>query len=610
MSNIKWWKLSPDQFESLCHDLLAFKYPSIKCFGRPGPDAGIDALSEDGKTVFQCKFHQEDQRKCLFSDPKDEAKKIKRYKNRNDTKAELWKNVEKWVLMTNLKLNPQGDFSKWEKEIKPLFQDMGIEAELWSGEKLSSLLVKYPNVRRTYFEGQLTSLISVSKAKEELSKETTIEGLFPPFVGRNNEIQQVKDFLQSKDKQLLSIEGPGGIGKTRFLLEIGQYAISHLKKKDVYWANTHTLELDESDSQWWKSIASRPGLLLIDEPSKMSFLQILIEQLCSNEGPLKNWKILITSRPKTQISSFLVQNSKPFIGSIELKPLKQNDSLQIINFLFNNINIDLSTMPIRYKEKISQWLAKASGGYPIWLTIGAKIVKDEKNTNALLKLPTDHSSLIQKYISQILQDVPNKLGHQKQFSDVLTWLALFQEVRIEEDNDIIALMTQKSGYRSSQDVQDVITDLHHKGLLRKLGRIYRINPDVIKDHILLEKLIHQNKPSDIAYEVIDLILEGDKNKASLSFSSQKKLIKTLSHTELLSKLSKNPIFLLSKILKDIRSLAKSNEAKDQMSAIFLMEMIAETRPKDIADLSSIIRKNKSNPSEIQAPFWGSNDYRS
>ena len=62
---------------------------------------------------------------------------------------------------------------------------------------------------RTYFENQLTSLISVSKAKEELSKETTIKKL-PPFLGRDNEFQQVKDFLQSKDKQLLSIEGTRG----------------------------------------------------------------------------------------------------------------------------------------------------------------------------------------------------------------------------------------------------------------------------------------------------------------------------------------------------------------------------------------------------------------
>ena len=597
MSNIKWWELSPDKFESLCHDLLAFKYPSINCFGRQGPDAGIDALSKDGKTVFQCKFHQKHQRTYLFSDPKNEAKKIKRYKNRDDAKAKLWKKVKKWVLMTNLELNPQVDLNKWEKKVEPLFQDMGIEAELWGGEKLSSLLVEYPNVRRAYFEDQLPSLISVSKAKEELSKETAT----PPFVGRENEMQQVKSFLQSKDKRLLSIEGPGGIGKTRFLLETGQYAISHLKKKDVYWANTHTLEL--VDSQWWKSIPSRPGLLLIDEPSKISFLQVLIEQFCSNEGPLKNWKILITSRPETQIPLFLAQNSKPFIGSIELKSLKQkNGSLPIINFLFKDIDINVSTMPIQHKEKIIQWLAQASSGYPIWLVIGAKIIKDEKDTNALLKLPTDRLSLIEKYISQILQDVPSTLGDPKQFSDVLTWLALFQEIRIEEDQDIIALITQKSGYRSNQDVQNVIKDFHRKRFLKKLGRIYRINPDVMKDHILLKKLIHQDRPSDIAYEIIDLILEGD--KGSLSASNQKKLIRTLSYTELLSKLSKKPISLLSKILNEIRILVKSNEAKDQMSAIFLMEIIAETRPKNIADLSSIIRKNESKPSEIQVPYWG------
>ena len=57
-------------------------------------------------------------------------------------------------------------------------------------------------------------------------------------------------------------------------------------------------------------------------------------------------------------------------------------------------------------------------------------------------------------------------------------------------------------------------------------------------------------------------------------------------------------------MKKQKKLAHSNEAKDQMNATIIMEMMAIAQPKEIADISSIIRTKESKSSEVQIEYWG------
>jgi len=46
------------EFQALCNAILSFEDARVRTFSREGPDGGIDALSIDGSTVYQYKFHQ------------------------------------------------------------------------------------------------------------------------------------------------------------------------------------------------------------------------------------------------------------------------------------------------------------------------------------------------------------------------------------------------------------------------------------------------------------------------------------------------------------------------------------------------------------------------
>ena len=543
MNKIDWGKLSPPTFEALCSTLLVHEDQSIKTFLREGPDAAIDALSADGLTVFQFKFHKNNQHNKIFNDAKKELKKIKKYKQDKDSRADIWGNVKNWILITNLSFNPQNDL-KWNKEIVPKFREIGIKADIWGEERLLNLLGKYQDVYRAFFKTGLRSLITIPEAIESLSSNEIQKGeMSIPFVGRENEIKQVIDFFHNEEKRMLTITGSGGIGKSRFLLEIGRRIMQERGVKDVYWANVNTLE---SNASFADLIPSREAVLLIDEPSNASFLKSLIEQLQLKKSPLKNLKVIFAIRPQSQfISSILLdKNLKLSTPQVELKPLKKDDCIKISQSLLESSSIKLKEPQ---KTELSTWLYNLSGGYPIWLSIGVKLItepKSEPNLNALLDLAKDRFELAKKYISQVIKEASEDLGSKKQINEVLTWIALFREIRLE-DTEVIEFITNKVQLTSKQDILELIEYLYKNNLLHKLGRIYRIKPDVIRDHLLVKKLTHNSEPSPFAQELNQLILEENQKNP---LPNVRNIITSLSYVELSEKLSKQTTVELLKPL--------------------------------------------------------------
>ena len=145
------WALirSGEAFQSLANTLLLFERPGTRVFGRAGKDGGQDARSADGKTVYQHKHHCAPSFSKVVSDAQGEVAKISGYRQASDKRYALWQNVEEWVLVTNVPVNPI-DQARWDKEVVPEFQKMGLRAVLWSGELVEALLTKHPQVAKAY----------------------------------------------------------------------------------------------------------------------------------------------------------------------------------------------------------------------------------------------------------------------------------------------------------------------------------------------------------------------------------------------------------------------------------------------------------------------------
>ena len=70
-------KFDGSSWESMMQLLLLFEDSQCIAYSRPGKDNGIDAISGDGETVYQAKFHAQCSIENCIEDLKSEKKKKK-----------------------------------------------------------------------------------------------------------------------------------------------------------------------------------------------------------------------------------------------------------------------------------------------------------------------------------------------------------------------------------------------------------------------------------------------------------------------------------------------------------------------------------------------------
>ena len=79
--------------------------------------------------------------------------------------------------------------------------------------------------------------VSVPTLEQKLISQATKLHNFPaqptPFIGREQEISELVALLEKPDCRLLTLVGPGGIGKTRLAIEVASRIIDHFS--DGIW---------------------------------------------------------------------------------------------------------------------------------------------------------------------------------------------------------------------------------------------------------------------------------------------------------------------------------------------------------------------------------------
>ena len=206
-------------FESLAGTIFLFEESARIC-GRIGRDYAIDSVSKDGTKVYQFKYHEQDTPRTIISDALSELKRIKQYKNDGKRGQELWASVTDWLLVSSCTVNPQTN-ADWENKVEPEFKKIGIHASYASRETLEALLTKHPHISKHFFQNQFRQFLGVNEAKEYLQANSFHESEYKDeFVGRSDELKKLTEFIESEEKKLIYIDGPGGVGKTRLLFKI------------------------------------------------------------------------------------------------------------------------------------------------------------------------------------------------------------------------------------------------------------------------------------------------------------------------------------------------------------------------------------------------------
>ena len=480
MNQLNWSIFNGASFESLVHSVLFFEDPTVILFGRPGADAGQDAITRDKTHVYQAKYGKN----LTFSDAikraKDELTKIRDYKKENSSNFQYWKNVNHWTLVCNATINPS-DYAKWEDEIIKPFANLGMELDYWDATILEAKLINYPDVKNAYFGGQNRCLLGMWEAREHLEKGFLGKNFFKSqFLNQSQAFQVFDDFQKDSTKSLLILKGEFGSGKTRFLYESALKVCEN--EITSFWGLSPSMGISDS---WFLGITnSKKELYLIVDNVSLSLLDRIYDQL-SIVGR-SSWKVIVSLNNDIQAIHLEKYKQRNDTLVTTLAPLSPDDITSYIKAFGYD--------PKKFKlNSIEQRLYDLTSGNPLTLSI---MLSENSPNNRDFTLTQNVLTIVNNCIRVRLarnnfNDLVQKQRH------LLRWIAVYKTIHIHhshENPSLYDFLCQETNSTASE-LNDALNALVENNLLIRWGENethYTIDSDLICREILQEWLLQKN----------------------------------------------------------------------------------------------------------------------
>jgi transcriptional regulator with XRE-family HTH domain len=458
--------LDPATFEHFVADVVQALHPSAEVRlqgGRGHKQHGSDIILRfrDGRTwSFQCK-------------------RVERFGKGDVTKA-----------IACYRVNHERAFLVISKIASPTVAEV-LEGHpgwtLWDKQDLTRKIRSLPTEAQErlvdlYFRGQRMALLGRSEPGPWL----TLEDYFAPFmkrnsalthtwplVGREAEIDLLVAAIQRKDVGFVILSGPGGIGKTRLLME----AIERLPHSEAA-AVRFLSASQEPDAASLEALGTGAKTLVVDDAHDREGLKLLIEY---TSNPRHRTRLLIATRPYAEQR---IRNELAIYGIVD--PFSID-----LNRLSRNALRDLVVQVLHDQGGSSEWadsiLGIASDSPLVAIMATRVVIRD----GIIPELARGEQDLRRIIISRFADVVAGHIGLTSDATlvrAVLEVLSLIQPFRIEDDS-IASLVSTTKPEISSTDVSRALRMLNDGGVIYRRGSLYRLMPDLLGDFLIEESCI-------------------------------------------------------------------------------------------------------------------------
>lgn len=554
-------------WESMMQMLLLHEDYQVKAFSRLGKDNGIDAISGNGQIVYQAKYHENPSISKCIADLQSEMGKIGEYKET----LEYWKPVKKWVLFTNIEENPN-DRQKWDEAVKEC-NCHGLEVELWNWTAIWNLLEKYPEVKKEYIEDEVRCFLLEREFLEINCNSYLPEAYDIECVGRENELREFDEFLSS-GKKIWAVSGPGGMGKSRFLLECAKRVDRN--NRNVFFGIPQVMK---ASSSWTKRLVfEHPSILFIDELSDLGLLKMIIGVLSSEA---KKWKVVFSERNAD--AQTIKELNLPRYESFR----KDTSGLSRLNYqnrkLFSERLLDVvetsRNIKFKDKEKVAHVICTTSQGIPLWICLSLKSIL-QNNGSIGDDFEKNAVTLYEKYTESIIPNLDDNLISKVQYDAILKWCSLYKELSLKQAKliDFICLKANVDKPILVKTFQ-VMT---RNGLMQNYGyenKTYSICPDVIREYILKDRLLFDQNLSNWGEEVVDGLINND-----IPFPTA--VVASLSHIE--NSLSeKEPVDVLGAFTDALKKKFETSDIDNHRQLWDLVEKLCASKTKEILEIVNV-----------------------
>ena len=579
------WGLIQDGgvFESLMHAVLYAEDPGTILFGRPGKDAGQDARTADGTTVYQAKYRQSLIMDGAIALAMGELEKIKAYRQPKHANYRHWQSAHTWILVGNFSINPNDD-AKWQKQVVTAFRHEGLMADYWHIAVMEGKLAEHPEVRDVFFGGENRVLVGLKEAHDLLSSECIGgESLDVPMVGRDDALSLIRGFAASGDTRVLPLIGTGGIGKSRLLYE-GLVALAQDGWR-VLWGLPGTMS---TSSQWFRLLnGAQQTCVALDDPDDPGLLRAVIEQLSAVER--RNWRVIIACRTEKAEVLRRFRANRNVHAPVEIGPLDEQTSQALVNACMGG-------------NAPPPWLHSVYGftrGVPGWLCLIAELAR----TGTLSALPASADDVAAIYVESCIDAI--NAPHRDQARTLLRWLSLWGTFQVKPESD----EQKEFRFLASQGVPDqlarsLMKELVSAGIVRNWGvakRLYAVEPLIVRQQILSSWLLRDNaRTYEVSPEGASLMSELVGGRIPAIDAA----LGTLSHLVRSRLMEPQAILLLRPIFNAMTTVARDGDVMEQCRVADLVEKCGAADPESALDVLVAIRQNTKESMTVEVPPWG------
>lgn len=382
-----------------------------------------------------------------------------------------------------------------ERQQKHIAFKSVVEKEiLWKGFKNSEdlkieILLSICNARDQGLLGsRLRSFQTVEEFVSPYMERKNIFNHTYALVGRDNYIKSITEFVLSP-KRLAVLNGRGGIGKTRILIEA-------LRIIQSWEESTRIMILRDGavlDKDVIKELPEGQVLIVVDDVHRVNNLQILLS--IGMQYP-ERVKLIFSTRPYGLInlqSGFLTAG---YVGeAIELFP-------EIFELKHDDLQV-LAEEVLGNKDRILvDRLVEVSKDSPLITVLGGQLLVEKQIDPAMLSNVQGFREIVLARFKDILIDnVDSRIGSEavKRALPLISALAPLNPGQKVVINQIAEFLEIKP-----YEFNILLNDLEKSGFLVRRGYLLRITPDVLSDYVLHEACVNSfGETTDFAYEMFD-----------------------------------------------------------------------------------------------------------
>lgn len=394
------------------------------------------------------------------------------------------------------------------------------------------------------------------------------------LVGRSEILRDLTEQISKGQARVLVLVGRGGIGKTRILRSL---ADAQKASRTVLFADDNVPITAESVEELpW----TRP-LVIVDDAHRRDDLDPLIGRVRRNE---ERPTLVLAIRPQ-RLDELRAELSVAGLGPDEVwisEPLDDLASEDVESLAREALGED--------HAHLAAHLAAATADCPLVTVIGGQLLAQRAIPPELLESETDFRRTV---LDRFRDEMLGRLGDEVNTavaSQALVLVSALGPVMI--DNATIAERMAEDLGVEPHALRSLVSQLEQAGLLIARGRLRRIVPDVLADHILHRACVDaQERPTGRA----DALLARYGDVALVA------LLRNLAELDWRIGLAQPEVTLLGAFWSDLGAQFTAANAEGRLRVIQLVKPVARLAPAPVFD---IVRAAIEKPAEpvTMAPF--------